>query len=155
MMAQASAKEPTMRLLSVVLALVATAALSAQSDWDLFDKAKLSVQVDGDSRTVDVFLKFDQDSFAVYSKKTQEAIKDYPYAEIKGVEYSYAKSPRWKTALLVSPLFLFTSGKKHWFLTQGPSDFAMLQLDKSNYRMVLATMESKTGKKVELTGDDK
>lgn len=145
-----------MRQLSLLVAfVVCSSSVGGQSTWDLYDKAKLSVQVDGESRTVDVFLRFDEDSFSVHSKKTQDVIKDYRYSEIKGAEYSYAKSPRWKTAIFVSPLFLFTSGKKHWFLTQGPSDFAMLQLDKGNYRMVLATMESKTGRKVDLVADEK
>ena len=134
---------------------VCTLPLQAQSNFDLYDKAALSVQVDGESKSVDVFLQFDADSMAVMSKKTRQAVKDYPYADIRSLEYSYGKSPRWKTALLVSPLFLFSSGKKHWLLTQGPNDFAMLRLDKSNYKMVLATLESKTGKKVTLSGDEK
>ena len=135
-----------------VLALSLTA--FAQSP-DLYDKASLSVQQNGKTESLDALIQFDQDSFAVLSKKTRQPIKDFAYTDIAGAEYSYAKSPRWKTAIFVSPLFLFTSGKKHWLLTQGPNDFALLRLDKSNYKMVLATLESKTGKKVETVGDEK
>ena len=66
----------------------------------------------------------------------------------RSAEYSYAKSPRWKTAIFVSPLFLFTSGKKHWFLVQGEGDYALLHLDKSNYRLILAAFEARSGLKV-------
>jgi hypothetical protein len=53
-------------------------------------------------------------AFVVLDKKTEVAVKTFPYSAIKNMEYSYSNSPRWKTAILVSPLFLFTSGKKHW-----------------------------------------
>jgi len=137
-----------------VVVFAAGVAVSGQTD-EFFDKSELSVQINGKTESVETFLRFDGDSFDVVAKKSKQTIKSYAYPEIKGIEYSYAKSPRWKTALFVSPLFLFTSGKKHWLLTQGPSDFAMLRLDKSNYKMILATLESKTGKKVETVGDQK
>jgi hypothetical protein len=34
-------------------------------------------------------------------------------------------------AIFVSPLFLFTSEKKHWFLVQGTGDYALLHLDRA------------------------
>jgi hypothetical protein len=141
-------------LFSVVAVVVLGVGLSAQTD-QFFDKAGLSVQINGKTEMVDTFLRFDGDSFDVVAKKSKQTIKSYAYPDIKSIEYSYAKSPRWKTALFVSPFFLFTSGKKHWLLTQGPDDFAMLRLDKNNYKMILATLESKTGKQVETVGDEK
>lgn len=148
-------KDSTMRRQWILALLLSTRTLAAQSTWDLFDKSQLSLQVDGETKSVDVLLKFDEDSFEIVSKKTKQPLKDYRYTDIKSAEYSYAKSPRWKTAVFVSPLFLFTSGKKHWLLTQGPSDFALLRLDKDNYKLILAAMESKTGKPIEMVADDK
>lgn len=139
---------------AVVLVLALTASLAAQTD-QFFDKNQLSVQINGKTESVETFLRFDGDSFDVVAKKSKQTIKSYAYTDIKSLEYSYAKSPRWKTAIFVSPLFLFTSGKKHWLLTQGPDDFAMLRLDKENYKLVLAALESKTGKKVDTVGDEK
>lgn len=136
------------------LVVLVCAIVSAQTD-QFFDKSHLSVQINGETESVETFLRFDGDSFDIVSKKSKQTIKSYAYPDIKSVEYSYAKSPRWKTAIFVSPLFLFTSGKKHWLLTHGSSDFAMLRLDKSNYKMILATLESKTGKTVETVGDEK
>jgi hypothetical protein len=60
-----------------------------------------------------------------------------------------------ETAIFVSPLFLFTSGKKHWLMVQGDGDYALLQLDKSNYKMALGAFEARSGKKVELVEDSK
>jgi hypothetical protein len=122
---------------------------------ETFSKARLSLQVGDKTRAVDVNVVYEPTALVVIDKNTGQPLKTFPYAEMKGGEYSFAKSPRWKTAILVSPLFLFTSGKKHWFLAQGASDYALLHLDKSNYRMVLASFETRTGKKVEMVGDNK
>ena len=128
---------------------------SPRSANQTFQKAKLSLQVDDKTEAVDVVVRYDDAALIVSDKKTNHSLKTLPYAEITGGEYSFAKSPRWKTALLVSPLFLFTSGKKHWFLAQGKNDHALLHLDKENYRLILATFETKTGTKVETVADSK
>jgi hypothetical protein len=128
---------------------------SAQSRNHTFQKARLSLQVEEKTEAVDVIVMYDDAALVIRDKKTNRALKTLPYAEITGGEYSYAKSPRWKTAIFVSPLFLFTSGKKHWFLTQGKDDHALLHLDKENYRLMLAAFETKTGLKVETVSDSK
>jgi hypothetical protein len=133
----------------------ATPAARPTSPNQVFQKAKLSLQVGDKTEAVDVIVQYDETALIVADKKTRRALKTLPYAEITGGEYSYAKSPRWKTAIFVSPLFLFTSGKKHWFLAQGKDDHALLHLDKENYRLVLAAFETKTGAKVETVADSK
>lgn len=142
------------RVVPVVLSLVLFgAAVSAQNN-ETFGKAKLSIQEGEKTKQVDAVLRYDGSSLIVVDKKGS-ALKTMPYASVKGAEYSYAKSPRWKTAIFISPLFLFTSGKKHWFMVQGEGQYAVLQLDKSNYKMVLGAFEAKTGKTVELVADAK
>ena len=37
-----------------------------------------------------------------------------PFADVSSVAYERSKSPRVKTAIFLSPLALFSSGKKHW-----------------------------------------
>jgi hypothetical protein len=122
---------------------------------ETFQKSKLNITVDDDTRESDVIVRYDPNALLIVDKKSGAAAKTFPYAEMKGAEYSYAKSPRWKTAIFVSPLFLFTSGKKHWFLVQGTGDYALLHLDKSNYRLILAAFEARTGLKVETVADSK
>lgn len=127
----------------------------AQTPAEAFQKSRISVTVGDKTKESDVIVRYDPSSLAIMGKNSGQTIKTFPYGEIRGGEYSYAKSPRWKTALFVSPLFLFTSGKKHWFLVQGSGDYALLHLDKSNYRLILAAFESRTGLKVETVTDTK
>ena len=65
-------------------------------------------------------------------------LKDFAYANFKGAEYSYSKSPRWKSGLFISPFLFLCSGKKHWLLMKTADDYATLRLDKSNYKLILA-----------------
>jgi hypothetical protein len=126
-----------------------------QSAPQSFPKAKLNLQVGEKKKEIDATVKYEQDALVLVDKKTEVAVKTFPYTNIKGAEYSYSKSPRWKTAILVSPLFLFTSGKKHWFAVQANDDYAVMQLDKTNYKLILAAFEAKTGKEVEILEDSK
>ena len=122
---------------------------------ETFTKATLDLQVDGKMKEIDANVKFDKNAFVVLERKEGTPIKTFSYSNIRSGEYSFGKSPRWKTALLVSPLFLFTSGEKHWFMVESDDDYALLQLDKSNYKLILASFETRTGKKVEEVEDSK
>jgi hypothetical protein len=135
--------------------LLLTCGAFAQSTPQTFPGAKLNLQVGEKKKEVDAIVKVDQNAFVVADKKTDIAVKTFSYANIKNAEYSYSKSPRWKTAIFVSPLFLFTSGKKHWFMVQSGDDYAVMQLDKTNYKLILAAFETKSGKKVETVEDKK
>jgi len=120
---------------------------------ETFTKATLDLPVDGKMKEIDANVKFDKNAFVVIDRKDGTPIKTFSYSNIRSGEYSFGQSPRWKTALLVSPLFLFTSGVKHWFMVESDDDYALLQLDKSNYKTVLSTFEVRTGVKVETVQD--
>ena len=122
---------------------------------ETFQKSMLNTTVEDKTRESAVIVRYEPSALVIADKNSGLATKTFPYADLKGVEYSYAKSPRWKTAIFVSPLFLFTSGKKHWFLVQGEGDYALLHLDKTNYRLILAAFEARTGLKVETVTDTK
>jgi hypothetical protein len=136
----------------LVAGLLAGNALHAQ---ETFTKAKLNLQVGEKKKEVDSSLKYTDAALLITDKKTGVTIKTFPYEAIKTMEYSYSKSPRWKSAIFVSPLFLFTSGKKHWLAVQGSNDYAVMQLDKTNFKLILAALETKTGKKIETLEDSK
>lgn len=142
-----------MTTLGILISLLLT--ISAQAKAEVFLKAKLSLNEGEKTRQVDVALTYNDKALVVVDRKSGAPVKSFAYAEVKSAEYSYGKSPRWKTAIFVSPLFLFTSGKKHWFMIQGGSDYGVMQLDKSNYKMILAAFETKTGKKIEIVADNK
>ena len=59
-----------------------------------------------------------------------------------------SKSPRWKSGLFISPFLFLSSGKKHWLLVKTDNDYAMLRLDKGNYKLILADLEMRTGLRV-------
>ena len=120
-----------------------------------FTKGTLHLKVDGKMKEIDADLKFDKTAFVVIERKNGTPIKTFSYSDIRSGEYSFGKSPRWMTALLVSPLFLFTGGERHWFMVESDSDYALMQLDKSNYKLILTSFETRTGKRVETVEDSK
>jgi hypothetical protein len=46
-------------------------------------------------------------------------------------------------------------GKKHWLTLTSDKDFAVMRLDKNNYKLILPAVEVHTGKKVETSVDEK
>jgi hypothetical protein len=62
-------------------------------------------------------------------------------------------------AILVSPVLILSKKRAH-FLTVGYTDddgkqqAMVLRLDKGSVRVVLATLEARTGRKVQYVGDD-
>jgi hypothetical protein len=98
----------------------------------------------------------------IQSRKGGSELKNFAYADIKSAEYSYSKHPRWRAGaaaaiaigIFALPLF-FMKGKKHWLTVRTEKDFAVLRLDKDNYKIILPTFEARTGRKVETVGEDK
>ena len=145
-----------MKAAVVVVSLVVAALIpGGAAAQDIFKDAKLNVQKGDKTEQVDVVLRYEPTELVVANNdKSKPALKTIVYADVKGAEYSYAKTPRWKSGIFISPFFLFTSGKKHWLMVQSNNaEFAVLQLDKSNYRMVVAELEAKIGRKVDVSGD--
>ena len=78
------------------------------------------------------------------------------YEAITSMLYERAAKPRYGAGLLVAWPLLFTKSKKHFFTVQykgtdGSGQFAVIQLDKSNYQLALAATETQTGKKIDRT----
>jgi hypothetical protein len=140
------------RLLPVLVFVLLPVQAFAQ---ETFSNIELTVQEGEKTKRIDITVEFAEKAMIVRDKKTKEVRRTLPYDQIKTAEYSYAKSPRWKTAIFVSPLFLFTSGKQHWFMVTSATEQAVVKLDKSVYRLFLATFETRTGKEVETVADSK
>lgn len=109
---------------------------------------------EGDKRKIrDVALVFTDDQVLVQSKDRKTAHAAIPYKSITELTYERTTHPRVKTAIFVSPLFLLSKGKKHWFTIMyeegGESQFVLFQLDKKEYQQVVAAAEARVGKKVE------
>ena len=125
-------------------------------DPETFGKSKLVVQQGDKSKMVDVLVVFEEDRLLLTNKKKGEVLKTFEYKDIKSAEYSHSKHPRWKTGTaLIIPLtnfalpFFFMKGKKHWLTIQTEGDYAVLKLDKKNYKFINAAFEGHSGVEVE------
>ena len=84
------------------------------------------------------------------TKRTTLAI---PYARINLIEYGQKVDRRYIAAVLISPLFLLSKARRH-FLTlgymdeQGDQQALVFRVEKGDVRVVLASLEARTGIKV-------
>ena len=128
---------------------------------DQFSNIKLLVNTGGKAEEQDAILRL-EDEALVISSKGGTTLKTLRYDTMKSLEYSYSKSPRWKSGAVAAvavgvfaiPIF-FMKGKKHWLTAVSGSEFALLRLDKNNYKIILPALEAKTGMKVETVADEK
>jgi hypothetical protein len=114
-----------------------------------FPKAKLNFLIDGVKREVEAVVTLDENALIVTDKKDRTVLKMFSYSNIKGAEYAFAKSPRWKTSILGNIFFLDPKTRKHWFMVRVNDDYALLELDSGNFNLVLEAFEAKTGRRVE------
>ena len=64
------------------------------------------------------------------------------FADVTSIVYERAKSPRIKTAIFLSPLALFSPGKKHWLTIEYEGGYAYMRLDKNNERQIRAALSA-------------
>ena len=75
------------------------------------------------------------------------------FADVTRIVYERAKSLRIKTAIFLSPLALFSPGKKHWLTIEHEGGYAYMRLDKNNERQIRAAL-SVAGFEVETLIED-
>jgi len=86
--------------------------------------------------------------------RSRPAMIRVPYDRINLLEYGQNVSRRYAMAILISPVLILSKKRAH-FLTVGYTDDAgqqqamVLRLDKGIVRVVLATLEARTGRKVQ------
>jgi hypothetical protein len=77
-----------------------------------------------------------------------------PYGRVNSVEYGQNVSRRYAAAILISPVLLLSKSRKH-FVTVGYADDSgtqqalVFRVDKGDIRSVLASLEARTGRRVE------
>lgn len=146
----------------LVATVLAQSTLVAQTAADQFHKVKLMVNTGERPAETDVVLRLEPDRLVIRSIRGGADLKTYPYSAIRSAEYSYSKSPRWKSGIgaavavgvFALPIF-FMKGKKHWLTLQTADDYAMLRLDKANYKIILPAFETRSGVKVETVADER
>jgi len=91
--------------------------------------------------------------------ETGKAALEVPYERVNLLEYGQQVGRRYLLALAVSPLLLLSKSRKH-FLTIGYKDgegrqqALVLQIHKDDVRAALASLEARTGLKVNYTDDE-
>jgi hypothetical protein len=106
------------------------------------------------SKETDAVLSIDENNFVVTPDKEnfKQHTKNFAYSDIKSADYSYSKKPMLSgggaiaTAILVGVLvipFLFMKKKNHWLSVQTEKEFAVLKLDGSNYRAIMADLKTR------------
>ena len=82
-----------------------------------------------------------------------------PYERINLLEYGQKVDRRVALAVVISPMFLLSKSRRH-FLTVGYTDDSgrqqamVFRVDKGDIRMVLVTLEARTGRKVEFQDEE-
>jgi hypothetical protein len=98
----------------------------------------------------------DEKNFVFAYKDGKLAI---PYDQVNDLEYGQKAGRRIGLAIAISPWLLFSKKRKH-FLTVGWKDgqdkqhAAVFELGKSIIRVTIATLEARTGKKVDYQDDE-
>lgn len=90
---------------------------------------------------------------------TRESTLKILYPKVNLLEYGQQVSRRYALAILVSPVFILSKKRKH-FLTVGFTDnegqqqALVFHIDKDHIRAVLASLEARTGRKVEFQDNE-
>jgi hypothetical protein len=98
----------------------------------------------------------DEQYLVFYSGKASWRV---PYDKINLLEYGQKVDRRYLAAVLVSPLFLLAKKRQH-FLTVGYADednrqqALVFKVSKGDIRMMLVSLEARTGRKIEFQDDD-
>ena len=77
-----------------------------------------------------------------------------PYQKINTVEYGQTVSRRYAEAVLISPLLLLAKSRKHFVTVgyvdaEGKQQALVFRVEKSDIRSVLASLEARTGRRIE------
>jgi len=82
-----------------------------------------------------------------------------PYQKVNTLEYGQNVSRRYAEAILISPILLLSKSRKH-YVTIGYVDPAgaqqalVVRVEKGDIRSVLASLEARTGRRVEFLDDE-
>jgi hypothetical protein len=96
------------------------------------------------------------EALRLWSGRTEVTVA---YAKINTIEYGQNVSRRYAEAILISPLLLLSKSRKH-FVTlgyvdaEGKQQALVFRVEKGDIRSVLASLEARSGRRVEYQDDE-
>jgi hypothetical protein len=114
----------------------------------------LNLQTGDKRQELEATVAFDKSGFWLLDPQGK-TLKAFPYVNIKIAEYSSSKSPRWKNVGSGAPASTANSGSRHWLMVQTQNDYALISLDRNNFRSVVGAFEIRSGKTVEIAAESK
>lgn len=154
-------------LIAILVCPVIPAAAQANKS-DVFEGIELIEPSGKGSRETDIRVRFGEDTLYIETKGRGGSSRAIRYADIRGIEYSYTKNPRWKTGLglgatsvLFPPMLLiaiplgFTKHRRHWITIREENGYAVLRVNKSVRKLFVPALETHTKVRVEALGENK
>jgi len=152
---------------AIAFASVQSIAAQGPGRPEVFEKIKI-LEPQGDNfRETEVRVRFGDD-YLVIESSSGVTLRTFKYSTVRSIEYSYTKSPRWKTGLglgaasvLFPPMLFiaiplgFTKHRRHWITIRGENDFAVLKVSKSIRKLFIPSLETHTNVRVDGLGENK
>jgi hypothetical protein len=93
------------------------------------------------------------------SDKKEITKVEIPYDKIDSLEYGQKAGRRVGVAFVVNPIFIFSKKRRHFLTvgyidTEGKQQAAVFEMGKDIVRVTLATLEARTGKKIEYQDEE-
>jgi Protein kinase domain len=108
------------------------------------------------SRELDALLILEPGRLVVRNRDNGSILQATPYQSIAVATYTRSKQPRWQEDGSVAPIpksfggsGFFLKSSRHWLTLQSKTEFVILRLEDKNFRMVLTSVEARTGLKVQ------
>lgn len=139
---------------TVLLATPLFAGIGSKDTMYVGGTLKIKEQTEGKSSTAD-----EKQFVFAYKDGKQKSTFAIPYDRIDSLEYGQKAGRRIGVAILVTPLALFSKKRKH-FLTIGFKDnddkqqAAVFELGKETIRTTLASLEARSGRKIEYQDEE-
>ena len=91
--------------------------------------------------------------------RTKGSAVKVPYDRINVIEYGQKAERRYMSAVLISPVLILSKARKHYLTVgytdeQGNQQAMVFRVDKNDVRTVLASLEARTGRKVQFQDDE-
>lgn len=102
-------------------------------------------------------IKTSDPEYLVFS--TRQSTLKVLYQRVNLVEYGQKVSRRYALAILISPVFILSKKRKHYLTVgytddEGQQQALVFHVDKEHIRAILASMEARTGRKIEFQDEE-